>query len=84
MPLIPTLTILTLFSQWFIPNEPKSMTRDLEVEFERMLVNRPMYTAARTLGIWCGRTPDDEDSPWHPVVQASDIGGNATVEVRMD
>jgi hypothetical protein len=59
------------------------MARDLEVDFERMLVNRPMYTARRTVGVRCPKMRDDEDSPWFPPVQASDIGGgsNAPVEV---
>jgi hypothetical protein len=57
----------------------------LEIELERMLVNRPMYTARRTLGVHCGKMMDDEDSPWHPPVQISDIGGglNTTAEVHM-
>ena len=71
--------------QWYIPTTPVRMVRDLEVEFERMLVNRPMYTARRTVGIHCDKMKDDEDSSWHPLVQASDIGGfNATAEVLLE
>jgi len=60
------------------------MARDLEVEFERMLVDRPMYTARRTVGIHCGKL-DDEDSPLHSPEQPSHVGkaSNATVEVLL-
>jgi hypothetical protein len=81
---IPLKQHLTFFiSQWYIPAEPLTMARDLEVEFERMLVDRPMYTARRLVGVRCPKMRDDEDSPWHPPVQVSDIGGgfNATLEV---
>jgi hypothetical protein len=42
-----------------------------------------MYTAHRTVGIHCSKMKDDEDSPWHPPVQVSDIGRglNTTAEV---
>jgi hypothetical protein len=63
------------FLQWYIPATPLTIPRDLEVEFERMLVNRPMYSARRTVGIHCNKMKDDEDSPWHRPVQVSDIGG---------
>jgi hypothetical protein len=81
---IPLKQHLTFFiSQWYIPAEPLTMARDLEVEFERMLVDRPMYTARRLVGVRCPKMRDDEDSPWHPPVQVSDIGGgfNATLGV---
>ena len=71
--------------QWYIPTTTVRMVRDLEVEFERMLVNRPMYTARRTVGIHCDKMKDDEDSPWHPPVRASDVGGfNVTAEVLLE
>jgi len=71
-------------SQWFIPTDPhpskgQNMRIDLEVEFERMLSTFPKYSDRRRVGITCTKLPDDNDSPWHPFVQAGDLGWqNAT------
>lgn len=43
------------------------MVRDLEVEFEELLLNRTRPTAQVNVGIKCNRVAKDEDMPWHAV-----------------